>query len=187
MQDTILLPFQFQTRRKNPKWLFAILGILFTFLISGLWHGDSWNFALWGIWHGVFLSLETLFLRKWLDKIPVLLQRCYAFLIVMVGWVFFRLDSLNEIGAYLSKLFVPQSFDGILYRGLMEFSRIDVILAIVFALLISFGVFKKIEVWTKEKGIGFEMGMVALLFVLFGLSIMQLYNGYFQPFLYAQF
>ena len=46
------------------------------------------------------------------------------------GWVFFRLDSFAEIRRFFSVLFIPQDFNGILYRGLIEFSRIDMVLVV---------------------------------------------------------
>jgi alginate O-acetyltransferase complex protein AlgI len=187
LQDTLLFPFQFKTRRKQPKWLFAILGILITFLVSGLWHGNSWNFVLWGLWHGVWLCLEMLFLKKWLSKLPGIFQQIYALLIVNLGWVFFRLDSLKDIGRYFSVLFIPQTYSGVLQHRLIEFTRIDMLIVLGVGILVSFGVFKKYSTWMANKSWLFEAGYVALLFVLLGFSFMQLYNGDYQPFLYAEF
>ena len=187
LQDTILLPFQFQTRRKQPKWVFQVLGLLLTFLVSGLWHGNSWNFVLWGLWHGVFLSLEVLFLKKWLQKLPKLIQHLYLILVVNLGWVFFRLDSFAEIRRFFSVLFIPQKFNGILYRGLIEFSRIDMVLVVGISILISAGIFKQLYRWSVSRHWVFEAGYVVVLFLLLGLSFMQLYNGIYQPFLYAEF
>lgn len=187
LQDTILLPFQFQTRRKKPRQLFTIFGILLTFLISGLWHGDSWNFILWGLWHGVFLSLEFLFLKRWLKAMPVFFQRFYTIMIVNLGWVFFRLDSINQIGRFFSVLFVPQKFNGILYRGLLEFTRIDMLLVFGASVLISFGGFKDCYKKMTEKNWIFEAIYIFVLFIFLGISFLQLYNGDYQPFLYGEF
>jgi alginate O-acetyltransferase complex protein AlgI len=170
LQDTLLFPFQFKTRRKQPKSLFAILGILITFLVSGLWHGNSWNFVLWGLWHGVWLCLEMLFLKKWLSKLPGIFQQIYALLIVNLGWVFFRLDSLKDIGRYFSVLFIPQTYGGILQHRLIEFTRIDMLIVLGVGILVSFGVFKKYSAWMVNKSWLFEVGYVALLFVLLGFS-----------------
>lgn len=187
LQDTILLPIQFQTRRKKPKWLFDVLGVLITFLISGLWHGNSWNFVLWGLWHGVWLSLEMIFLKKWLQKIPIFLQHLYTILVVCLGWVFFRLNSLQEIKRYFSVLFIPQRFEGVLYRGLIEFTRIDMVIVLIVSILISIGVFKKFAIWSKDKNWIFEASYIVIIFIFLGFSFLQLYNGNYQPFLYAEF
>ena len=62
--------------------------------LTGLWHGASWNFLLWGLWFFVFLILERLVLKKWLDRIP-LLSNAYVILVVVLGWVIFRFNDLT--------------------------------------------------------------------------------------------
>jgi alginate O-acetyltransferase complex protein AlgI len=75
------------------------------FLLTGAWHGASWNFVIWGAIHGFFLMLE-----RWgptarlLEAAPQLAQRLYAMLVVMIAWVFFRAESLPEALQYLAVL-----------------------------------------------------------------------------------
>ena len=57
--------------------------------LTGLWHGASWNFLFWGLYFFVFLMLEKLFLKKLLDKLPVL-SNLYTLLVVFIGWILFR-------------------------------------------------------------------------------------------------
>jgi len=68
--------------------------ILLTFLVSGLWHGASWNFALWGIYHGLLLVVYEAVGRKlpWLLQAPWLAwpRRLFFFACVSVGWLMFR-------------------------------------------------------------------------------------------------
>ena len=82
------------------------------FLISGFWHGASWNFVIWGAFHGMFLILDKLFLLKLLNKIGQIPSMVITFLIVMVGWVFFRMEHFTQATGYLKKMF---SFQTILY------------------------------------------------------------------------
>ncbi len=72
--------------------------------LTGLWHGASWNFLLWGLWFFAFLMLERFFLKKWLEKIPVL-SNAYLLLVVMIGWVIFRFTNLEVGMALLKTLF----------------------------------------------------------------------------------
>lgn len=62
--------------------------------LTGLWHGASWNFVVWGLWFFLFLMLERLFLRRLLDRVPVL-SNLYLLVVVMLGWVIFRFNSLT--------------------------------------------------------------------------------------------
>jgi alginate O-acetyltransferase complex protein AlgI len=75
------------------------------FLCSGLWHGAAWTFVFWGAYHGFFLVVERSFLLKYLEKIPRPLAAIYSFFVVMMGWVFFRSDSLSDALTYLHQLF----------------------------------------------------------------------------------
>jgi alginate O-acetyltransferase complex protein AlgI len=72
------------------------------FLLTGAWHGASWNFIVWGAIHGFFLMME-----RWrptarlLQVMPQALQHLYAMLVVMIAWVFFRAESLPDAIRYL--------------------------------------------------------------------------------------
>jgi alginate O-acetyltransferase complex protein AlgI len=66
------------------------------FFLCGLWHGASWTFVVWGLYHGAFLVLERLGLAAWLARLPRLIRHLYALIVVMVGWVFFRAESLGS-------------------------------------------------------------------------------------------
>lgn len=72
------------------------LNLWIVFLISGLWHGASWNFVLWGAFHGVFLILDRLFLIKWTEQMGKIPSILLTFFIVTIGWVLFRMETLQE-------------------------------------------------------------------------------------------
>lgn len=79
--------------------------LLVVWLLTGLWHGASWNFILWGLYFGVILIIERFFLGKYLKKLPAFLQVAYSFLLVVFGWVLFEFDNLSNVGAYFSAMF----------------------------------------------------------------------------------
>ena len=72
--------------------------------LTGLWHGASWNFVLWGLWFFVFLMVERSFLKRWLEKIPVV-SHLYLLVIVMLGWVLFRFTDLTLVWTLVKSLF----------------------------------------------------------------------------------
>lgn len=90
-------------RVKHKSRLYFNLWIVF--LISGLWHGASWNFVIWGAYHGVFLVLERIFLLRILEKSGKFVSWVWTFFIVVVGWVFFSIEDSNHMWSYLSALF----------------------------------------------------------------------------------
>lgn len=86
--------------------------LFIVFLLSGLWHGASWNFILWGAFHGLFLVLERLFLLKAYEKIGKLVPTILTFLIVVIGWVYFRTESLGHANQIITKMFSFDFTDG---------------------------------------------------------------------------
>lgn len=82
-----------------------ILNICIVWLLTGLWHGASWNFILWGVFYGVLLIVEKLGLLKVLEKIPSLFSHLYLLLITLIGWTIFYTTDLGRLGGYLSVMF----------------------------------------------------------------------------------
>ena len=94
---------------KSGKWI-TYINLWIVFLVSGIWHGASWTFVVWGAYHGLFLVIERFVLSDLLTKIPKVISLVYTFLVVTIGWVFFRSDNLSSAFVYLKKMF---SFEGI--------------------------------------------------------------------------
>lgn len=72
------------------------INLMLTMLLGGLWHGANWNFVIWGGYHGLLLSIERVVWgrreRAGLERIPL---AALTFLLVTVGWVFFRAKTLT--------------------------------------------------------------------------------------------
>ena len=82
----------------------AYRNLLIVFVLCGLWHGAELSFVLWGLWHGAFLILERLRPGKYLSALPHSMQRMYTMLVVLVGWVFFRADTIGDAWNYLQSM-----------------------------------------------------------------------------------
>ena len=70
------------------------------FFLCGLWHGASWNFVIWGLFHGSFLVAERLGLAGAVKRLWAPVRHAYLLAIVMIGWVFFRAETLPAALAY---------------------------------------------------------------------------------------
>ncbi|MDB5498524.1 MAG: poly(beta-D-mannuronate) O-acetylase [Phenylobacterium sp.] len=88
----------------------TVRNLLIVFFLTGLWHGAAWRFIVWGLYHGGFLMLERFGFGRALQAAPRPLRRLYAVLVVMVGWVFFRADSLPDALHYLAAMAQPGRF-----------------------------------------------------------------------------
>ena len=82
----------------------VIFNTFVVWFLTGLWHGASWNFVLWGLWFFVFLILERSFLKKWLEKLP-LLSNVYLLVVVMLGWVLFRFTNMELVITLVKSMF----------------------------------------------------------------------------------
>lgn len=87
-RDYVYIPLggnRVSTKRKH-------LNLIITFLVSGLWHGANYTFVLWGLFHGVGQVLEKT-LGKWFSWLQ---NRVVTFFLIVLGWVFFRADTVSE-------------------------------------------------------------------------------------------
>jgi len=78
--------------------------LIIVFLLTGLWHGASWNFVVWGILHGIFLVIERVGWGKVLDGLPRPFGWVYTMIVVLLGWVFFRLETMSSALDLLSAM-----------------------------------------------------------------------------------
>lgn len=92
-----------------------IFNILVVWLLTGLWHGASWNFVLWGGYYAALLILEKCWLLKAGEKLPLLLRRMLTMVLVMLGWALFYFENLGALGAFLGRLFTAVPSAGIAF------------------------------------------------------------------------
>lgn len=92
-----------------------IFNILVVWLLTGLWHGASWNFVLWGGYYAALLILEKCWLLKAVEKLPLVLRRMLTMVLVMLGWALFYFENLGALGAFLGRLFTAVPSAGIAF------------------------------------------------------------------------
>ena len=98
-RDYVYIPLG-GNRVSKSRWVFNILVV---WMLTGLWHGASWNFVLWGLLFAVVLLIE-----KWipaLQKLPVVLRQTYVLLIVMLSFVLFNATDLSQAARDMAGLF----------------------------------------------------------------------------------
>lgn len=101
-RNYIFLPLEIA--RRKEKHFRQQSNLLVVFLATGLWHGITLNFILWGLYFGLIIVLESSFLSRWLKKIPIVLQNLYALALILVGWIFFRIEDLGSWGPFFKSL-----------------------------------------------------------------------------------
>lgn len=159
------------------------------FLLSGLWHGASWNFVAWGAYHGMFLSLEKLSFGKRLKTVSKPLQHVYAIIIIMVGWVIFRTETLMAAYDYIkAMLFMSQAKETIYVLSLFISPRIALTIAgaILFSIPISENA-KRLYIQSKARFAIIEYISDGAVIVIFIVSILSLASSTYNPFIYFRF
>ncbi len=82
------------------------LNFMIVFLLSGLWHGNGWNFILWGAMHGVLFVITRMMMKKNMSlPVPKVLKVLLTFIYVTIAWVFFRAPSISDGGMLVARIF----------------------------------------------------------------------------------
>ena len=181
-RDYLYIPLGGNRRGKVRTYI----NLIIVFACTGLWHGASFSFIVWGLWHGLFLVIERLGFKKVLDKLPKFIGWIYTMLVVLVGWVFFRADTLSAAMKYLGEMF---SFSGGVANGMAQFDNLSFIITVI-AIILCTPVYQflkgKLEKTEVGKKAAFVIGAV-LATGLFILSVIFLTGSGYNPFIYFRF
>ena len=171
-------------RCSKPRMYFNLWVV---FLLSGLWHGASWNFVVWGAYHGIWLVLERMGLGKVYEKMGKVPSVILTFLIVTVGWAIFRIENLSDAFTFISRLF---AFDFTSFMAIQSphfYTTLVMALVLAFIVLLPFG--KKLQnavFYTdfskKQHLAAWPVAVFLLLFCLGALNA-----AGFSPFIYFRF
>lgn len=178
-RDYIYIPLG-GNRVKLPRQIFNLLVV---WMLTGLWHGASYNFILWGLYYGILLIIEKYLLGSFVKRIPHFLQWLLTFAIVMIGWVIFRLTDLSQLISYFNVMFVyhPVSLLKLLESGdLVLVNLVYFVPAILFAFP-----------WWKELNIPdttfvYFVRHLSLIIVFF-IAIVFTISSSYNPFIYFGF
>jgi alginate O-acetyltransferase complex protein AlgI len=81
------------------------LNILIVWMLTGFWHGASWNFLLWGLFYGVIVALEKYTVLKVAGRLPKPLLHLYSMFLVIVGWGIFYFEDFGQMTHFFSAFF----------------------------------------------------------------------------------
>ncbi len=162
------------------------VNLLIVFFLTGLWHGASWSFIVWGLFHGFFIIIERLWTNYETNKFAVL-KRIYLLLVVMIGWVIFRAEDLGYALSYIQKMF---SFSGGTYRYpylyLNTYVLSIIALGVIFATPLRKVIVERATQISTQKtwALALERSLYVVVFVL---SLLELAQTTYNPFIYFRF
>lgn len=161
----------------------TILNTAIVWMLTGFWHGASWNFVFWGIYFGIILIIEKTFLSKYLEKAPKLLQHVYALLLIVFGWVIFDFTDVSQMGSFFVSLFDISA--GVIgdKAGYITLAYLPLMIIAVFACL---PVGKKLYYKLESTKLSVPFEVIAAIVVLL-LCTAVLVSSSYNPFLYYRF
>ncbi|MDQ0112487.1 MBOAT family O-acyltransferase [Paenibacillus harenae] len=152
--------------------------ILIVWLLTGIWHGASWNFLLWGLYFGVVLIFEKWIGLRLLQRVPAWVRHLYAIVLILIGWVFFAFEELPQMGAYFTAMVGANG------QPLWDNNSLYLLYtnAVLLILLIAASVPAR-----RSRTIGGGGARLVWHGILFFLSVAYLVDATFNPFLYFRF
>ena len=189
-KDYVYIPLGGNRRGK----LRTALNKLIVFFLTGLWHGANWTFVVWGLFHGFFSFLEE-FVPA-IKKLPRFLGHLYTMLVVTVGFVIFRSDSIGYALSYLQRMFVwrqPEALTlSLSLQQLTPYFLVMLLAAVLFCAPLSKLVSRlrtasrrRLVSGSREAAVQRELYAVS--FVLLLWCLIRLSGGSYNPFIYFRF
>lgn len=166
-----------------------IRNIMAVWMLTGLWHGASWNFVVWGIYYGFLLLIEKFFLKKSIDNAPAIISHVYCMLAVIIGWVLFASRDIESAAAYLGVM-SGASGNVLVDNAFIYYLKSNAVMLVI-SLLFSTGIFREIfepeDISDKIRTRASHSAAVILhAFILF-MSTAYLVTETYNPFLYFRF
>ncbi len=167
-----------------------LVNILIVWVLTGIWHGAGFNFLAWGLWFAFFLILEKLFWKKALKALPRSFGWLYTAFVVVLGWVFFSVESADKIMRFLQAMFGLNGAGVVDNQGL--FLGKEYLVLFVIAVIASTPVVKRLVDKLQSAKAGHAMAIYRLCekiipAVLLFLSIAYIVDASYNPFLYFRF
>lgn len=162
----------------------TVINKFIVFLCTGIWHGANVTFLFWGLYHGCFLMLEEIVpaIREQGGKVKSFFQHIYTLLVVLIGFVFFRADSMHQGAAWIKTMFTGfGSNTAAMSLALEQLTPLYLVTAAV-------GIVACCPVkMLVKKGRAYETVTAAGSLVLLLLCMLSLASGTYNPFIYFRF
>lgn len=184
MRDYLYIPLG-GNRSSSVSRLYMNLCVVF--VLSGLWHGASWNFVIWGIWHGLFLILDRLFLLRITNKMGEIPSVAFTYVVVLVGWVFFSIEDLSQAKTHLITMFSISNAPSTIQLGKEFWVTIVIATFFAFLTLTKFGKRWQDYVFFQKRSVKSHFILFSISAILLLLCISYITSSGFNPFIYFRF
>lgn len=183
-RDYVYIPLG-GNRVSRGRWIF---NLLIVWSLTGLWHGDSWNFILWGLYFALLLIIENLFLQNILSKLPALIQHIYAKFFIIISFVIFNNENIKDLWSSLYNMFNFRGLD--LYNDFSTYYLKSYTVLLIVSMIGATPILKNIIQKVNKNVTGQKVISTInpiLNIVLLVVVTAYLIDGSFNPFLYFRF
>lgn len=170
------------------------VNLLIVFLATGIWHGAAWGYLLWGLWHGLFMLIERYLKKKDVNiKVPSILKWAYSMIVVVFGWVLFKLEDITLAIPYIGTMLHVKSYDYVAFspRYFLDNKTIFIVIIGILACIPWKEVFSiNNTVINAVKAIPISCINIAkrvALIILLLLCFIFIVNSTYNPFIYFRF
>lgn len=162
----------------------TVVNKMIVFVCTGIWHGASFNFLFWGIYHGFFLMLEEYipFIGKKGGKLKSFFQHVYALLIVCVGFVFFRADTMKQGCFWIREMFTDFGWKASAMSLTLQQLTPVYLVTLAAALVAAVPVNSMLKKYKWYEGFTYVLSLAG-----FALCVLSLAGGTYNPFIYFRF
>jgi len=179
-RDYVYIPLGGSRVKKSVN----IRNIMIVWMLTGLWHGSSWNFVLWGIYYGILLVLEKFVLKKLLNKLPNILKHIYTLILIIIGWLIFAIPDINTLGEYIKAMF---GLNGKIINSEFIYYLNNYFVILLIASIFSTPIYPILEKkLNKNKFIKFLIELIIYISFII-ITISYLVSDNYNPFLYFRF
>lgn len=162
----------------------TVVNKMIVFVCTGIWHGASFNFLFWGIYHGFFLMLEEYipFIGKKGGKLKSFFQHVYALLVVCVGFVFFRADTMKQGCFWIREMFTDFGWKASAMSLTLQQLTPVYLVTLAAALVAAVPVYSMLKKYKWYEGFTYVLSLAG-----FALCVLSLAGGTYNPFIYFRF
>lgn len=163
-----------------------IINLLIVWFLTGMWHGASWNFIIWGLYYGVLLIIEKYTPEKIKKLVPRFLGHIITLIIIIFGWIIFRIENMNEFSEFMKTLFGSYGVGNYKFFENIGLVSPQYVIAMIMAFILSTPILNMIYVKFRDNKVCHYI-FDFILILMFLLSAIFIAVGTYNPFIYFKF
>lgn len=184
-RDYVYIPLG-GSKKSEARTYFNLIAI---FVLCGFWHGANYTFIAWGLFHGLFLVLERTKFGGFIHKLPKIIRNLYVLVVVLLGWILFRVDHIHEAKKFYKAMLWPNNIS---ITSIADLMNVLVVIAYFLGIVLAVGFNSYVKdylVKTRNISMILFYKRITTLFgiLILSISLLPMASNSYSPFLYFRF